>query len=120
MVFAFIVAYVASVKLVPLVFDAKGPASDFAESVMVFVCTIAPYAVFIGSVLATVVYILKGTKHGINYHQSHEYIIAPLCSVGGAVGTGVVLYILMFAVFIALIALGVAVLIGIGAAIFGN
>ena len=94
------VALVMSITVAPLVFEVDGSSSDFLESITEFLFSIAPYAVFIGTFVGSIWYNNKGAKKIGNYHVPHEYIVSLLCAIGGAVRTGVLLFLLALAVYI--------------------
>ncbi len=113
MLLSLAVALVMSITVTPLVFEVDGNSSDFLESITAFLFNIAPYAVFIGTFVGSIWYNNKGTKKADSCHSAHEYIVSPLCAIGGAVGTGVILFLLALAVYIiaAIFAIGIAIAI---------
>lgn len=108
------VALAMSMAVAPLIFETSGGSSDFLESITNFLFNIAPYAVFIGTFVGSIWYNSKGTKKsGKYYHVAHEYILSPLCAIAGAVGTGLLLFLLALAVYIiaAIVIIGIVIAI---------
>lgn len=107
LVFAFIIAYIASTMIVPVVFVDE--ASDYEN--------IFHYAVFIGAFVGSTWYNIKGTRRSENYYVTSEYIISPLCAVAGAVGICILIFLFALAIYIIVYVLIIGAFIG---AIFGG
>jgi hypothetical protein len=109
MILSLAVALPMSIAVAPLIFEISGGSSDFLESLSNFFFIIAPYAIFLGTFVGSIWYNSKGTKKtGSHYHAAHEYVVSPLCAIAGAVGTGLLLFLLAIAVPViaAIVAIG--------------
>ena len=108
------VALVMSMAVAPLIFETSESSSDFLESITHFLFNIAPYAIFIGAIVGGVWYNSKGTrKSGRCYHAAYEYILSPLCAIAGAVGTGLIIFLLSLAVYVMAAILAICIAIAV-------
>ncbi len=112
------VALFMSMAVAPLIFKTSGGSSDFIKSITDFLYNIAPYAVFIGTFVGSIWYNIEVAKSsGKNYHDAHEYILSSLCAIAGAVGTGLLVFLLAIATHIIAAILVIVVIIAVIAGI---
>lgn len=118
---ALVIAYITSTMVAPMLFETSGDSSDFLESITNFLFGISSYVVFIGTFIGCIWYNASGTKSTKNYHSIHEYILSPLCSIAGAVGSGLLIFLLALAVYIIAAILGIVIVVAIiGALLSGG
>lgn len=118
MLLSIAVALVMSMAVAPQIFETDWSSSGFLESIEKFLYTIAPYGVFVGTFIGSIWYNSAGTKKsGRYYHVAYEYLLSTLCSIAGAVGSGVIIFLLALSIYIiaaiAIIGLIIAIVAGL-------
>lgn len=119
MILSAAVASFLSMVIAPMIFETKSGDLDLLESIVNFLVGLAPYAVFIGSFIGCILYNINGTKrNGENFHKASEYILSLVCAVAGSVAMGLLIYLLVVAVYIiaAVVVIGLVILFIIGLA----
>ena len=120
LILALSVAFFASTVIAPIVFETSSSSSDILDGITNFLFKIAPYAIFVGTFVGCIWYNAKGTKTKTSYHTAGEYFLSPLCSMAGAVGVGVIIFLLALAVYIIAAIIAIAIVIGVLVGLFSG
>jgi len=111
------IALLTSMVFAPMIFGHGSSVSGFLAGIADFLYGIAPYAVFIGAIIGCIIYNVNGTKR---CHSAHEYILSSLCAIAGAVGAGLIMFLLTIGVYIVAGILAVAIIIAVIVAIVSS